>query len=318
MEPFWSKEAWSILYEEKNTYKKATEFIVGVLRRFLLFSKIHQFELIFIHREALPVGPPIVEFILAKVFDKKIIYDFDDAIWLQNTSRQNRIVSWIKYHEKVKSICKWSWKVSCGNSFLADYARKFNSSTYINPTTIDTSYHLSKGSNFENRKLVIGWTGTHSTNTYFELIAPVLADLEKIHNIEVLVISDQIPDVELDNFSFIKWEKEREMQQLDKIDIGIMPLKNTNWEQGKCGFKALQYMAMGKPAVVSKVGANIDIIDHGVDGYLYSNNLELKKFLSDLISSESLRVEIGRNARKKVLEKYSVQSNARDFLTFFE
>ena len=146
----------------------------------------------------------------------------------------------------------------------------------------------------------------------------MLAELVTEFNIDILVISDQIPDVGLDNFSFIKWEKEHEIQQLDKIDIGIMPLKNSRWEMGKCGFKALQYMAMEKPAVVSNVGANKDIIDHGSNGYLYSNNEELKKYIRELISSESLRVEIGRNGRKKVTERYSVQSNTLNFLSFLE
>ena len=318
VESFWSKEAWLILYEEKYWYKKAIAFITGILKRFLLFIKIHQYHLIFIHRECLPIGPPIIEFLLAKVFNKKIIYDFDDAIWQKNTSRLNNIVSWIKFHDKVKSICKWSWKVSCGNSFLAEYARKFNDNVYINPTTIDTTYHRSKIKKSGKQKLVIGWTGTHSTNKYFESIASILEEIAKDYHIEIIAISDQDPKVELDNYTFIKWEREKEIQQLDKIDIGIMPLNNTKWELGKCGFKALQYMALEKPAVVSRVGTNKDIIEHGLNGYLYSNNMELKKYIIELISSEHLRIKIGRNGRERVKENYSVQSNTLNFLSFFE
>lgn len=318
VQSFWSEDAWQILYKENYKTKKAIEFTRGFIKRFQLLFKIHQYNLVFIHREALPVGPPIFEYLISKVFKKQIIYDFDDAIWMTNTSGQNSIVSWIKFHNKVKNICKWSWKVSCGNGFLAEFARKFNNQVIINPTTIDTSYHRSNIGKSENQKKVIGWTGTHSTNKYFESFGLVLKELASNYNVEILAISDQKPNIDINNFTYLKWSKENEIQQLDHIDIGIMPLENAIWEKGKCGFKALQYMALEIPAVVSKVGANIDIIDHGINGFLCENSNDFKKHILDLISSQSLRTKIGNNARKKVVEEYSIQSNTEVFLSLFE
>ncbi len=318
IQSFWSKEAWQILYKENHSVKKAMAFASGFVKRFLLLFNIHKYNLIFIHREALPVGPPIIEYLISRVFKKQIIYDFDDAIWMPNTSGQNSIVRWLKFHGKVNSICKWSWKVSCGNSFLAEFAGKYNNQVIINPTTIETSYHKSNIEKSENQKIVIGWTGTHSTNKYFESFRPVLKELARYSNVEILAISDQKPNIDIDDFTYLKWSKEDEIQQLDRIDIGIMPLENTTWEKGKCGFKALQYMALEIPAVVSNVGANPDIIDHGINGFLCENNDEFKKHIIDLISSKSLRMKIGENARKKVVKKYSVQSNTVVFLSLFE
>lgn len=318
IEPFWSEKAWAILYKEGHKVKKARAFLSGIIKRLGLLFKIHGVQLIFIHREALPVGPPIIEFLLSRVFRKKIIYDFDDAIWKANTSKQNRMVSWMKFHGKVSSICRWSWKISCGNDYLADYARAYNHQVYVNPTTIDTAYHqlpLRKGA---NQKIVIGWTGTHSTNKYFESLEPVLEALDKKYPIEIVAISDQNPNVTLDHFTFVPWNKAQEIQQLAKIDIGIMPLENSVWELGKCGFKALQYMAMKIPAVVSDVGVNHQIIDHGVSGFLCENTEDWIRHLGELISSESLRRTIGQQGRKKVMESYSLQSNADLFLSLFE
>lgn len=318
IESFWSKEAWKILYENGNKFKKAIAFIHGIIKRLLLLFKIHDVKLIFIHREALPVGPPIIEFLLARVFRKKIIYDFDDAIWLANTSSPNKMVGWIKFHEKVSSICSWSWKVSCGNHYIADYAGKYNHQIYVNPTTIETSYHKRGNEKSANKKIVIGWTGTHSTNKYFESFEPVLEELNRNYNIQIVAISDQNPNVTLQNFTYICWNKAQEIKQLNKIDIGIMPLDNSEWEMGKCGFKALQYMAMEIPTVTSDVGINHQIIEHGVNGYLCKNHEDWLKYLGELISSESLRKSVGQRGRKKIIKSYSVQSNTKLFLSLFE
>ena len=94
--------------------------------------------MIFIHREVAPVGPPVFEWIISKIFKKKIIYDFDDAIWLTDRKDESWILETLKWRSKIQSICRWSYKVSCGNEYLCDYARQFNERVFYNPTTIDT------------------------------------------------------------------------------------------------------------------------------------------------------------------------------------
>lgn len=298
--------------------RKAMALLHGFLKRFALLFRIHGYHLVFIHREALPLGPPIIEYIISNILKKKIIYDFDDAIWIQNTSENNSIAGKLKYHQKVKLICKWSWKVSCGNDFLADFAKKFNARIYINPTTIDISYHKPKTINTSNQQITIGWTGSHSTIKYLKPLESILKELDNRYSIKIMIISNQKPDWDFVNYDFIKWNKEKEIEQLDNIDIGIMPLDDSVWEKGKCGFKALQYMAMKKPAIVSNVGVNENIINHGLNGFLCNNPEDWLSYLTDLISSESLRKSMGEEGRKKVIESYSVQSNTDLFLSLFE
>src|SRR5690606_37637078 len=137
----------------------------GFFRRKILLFKACKYDYIFIHREVAPLGPPIFEWFLAKMLQKRIIYDFDDAIWLTNTSENNKLAAGLKWHQKVDAISKWAYKVSCGNTFLCDYARQFNNNVVLNPTTIDTEnmHNPALLQKQVNSVLVIGWTGTHST-----------------------------------------------------------------------------------------------------------------------------------------------------------
>lgn len=315
---FWSLEAWQILYTKGHRSAKAGALLSGLWRRFLLLFKIHGFQTIFIHREAAPVGPPVIEYLLTHWWKKRVIYDFDDAIWQSNTSSQNQLASKFKYHNKVQNICTWSTLVSCGNQYLADYAMQFNSHVVVNPTTIDTTYHKTKKTNAMSRIVTVGWTGTHSTTKYLTPLVPVLKKLIGHHPVRILIISDQRPAWKFRNYDFIKWNKADEIQQLDQIDIGIMPLADTPWEQGKCGFKALQYMAMEIPAVASPVGVNTQLICHGKNGYLCDQKNAWHEVLSRLVTSASLRREIGKNGRETVENDYSVISNSDRFVRFFE
>jgi glycosyltransferase involved in cell wall biosynthesis len=316
--PFWSEKGWKILYRPERTVQKSIAFLGGVLRRFTLLGKINSYDFVFIHREAVPLGPPIIEFILTKLFRKKIIYDFDDAVWLPNTSDQNSIAGRLKFHHKVRYICTWSYKVSCGNEFLADFAKTYNDKVLINPTTIDTAYHKPKKSDNQKKTVTIGWTGSHSTTKYLNRVTSVLKKLKENYPVNIIVISDQPPAWDFHDFEFVKWNAEEETDQLNRIDIGIMPLDNTAWELGKCGFKALQYIATGIPAVVSDVGVNSQIIDHGINGFLCENQEDWEKHLAVLTESAKKRKEFGEQGRKKVIESYSVISNEALFLSLFE
>jgi glycosyltransferase involved in cell wall biosynthesis len=268
-----------------------------------------RFEFIFVHREIAPIGPPIFEWLIAKVFKKKIIYDFDDAIWLTDRSNESRVLSFIKWRQKVGAIIRWSYKVSCGNSYLSTFARQANSNVIVNPTTIDTvGLHnpaLYPHADNKKKNIVIGWTGSHSTLKYLEESTPILSQIEKtFSNVEFAVIADREPSMRLERFRFIPWNSESEIQDLMMFDIGIMPLPDDQWSKGKCGFKALQYMSLGIPAVASPVGVNINIIDHGQNGRL--------------IEDKSLRKKMGNHGREKIIRNYSVSSNSGLFLKLFE
>ncbi|MEM9982442.1 MAG: glycosyltransferase family 4 protein, partial [Bacteroidota bacterium] len=166
-------------------------------------------------------------------------------------------------------------------------------------------------------KVTIGWTGTHSTIKYLIPLLSILKNLEYNYNFEFLVISNHPPDFSLSSLVYVPWRKNTEIADLHKIDIGLMPLQEDAWARGKCGFKALQYMAMKKPALVSPVGVNTQMVQDGVNGYLCDTATDWQQKLVALLNDASLREKIGEEARKTVEQHYSVKANQNNFLDLF-
>lgn len=321
VQPFLSLTAWKSIYISKNLLEKGAFVLLGYLKRFLILRFIHKFDYVFIHREASPAGPPFFEWCIAKIFRKKIIYDFDDAIWLTDHTNESWLIRKIRWRSKVSSICKWSDKISCGNSYLAEYAKQFNKNVFINPTTIDTLHMPIPKAPRANlkEKITIGWTGSHSTLKYLKTLLSVLQRLEKKYpEIKFLVIADEDPKFTLKNLTFIRWKKESEIADLENMDIGLMPLPDGAWSKGKCGFKALQYMALEIPALVSPVGVNTEIVVDGIHGYWCASEIEWFTKIENLIIDHEKRSAMGKMGRQKVIERYSVASNSANFLSLFQ
>lgn len=319
---FLGQHGWKVLYKRGNFIQKSTAILGGFLRRFaLLMGPIPRADVIFIHREATPIGPPILEFIIGRVFRKPIIYDFDDAIWLPNTSEENQFVASLKWHSKVKSICRWSYKVSAGNAYLAEFARAHNSNVFINPTTVDSSkiHTPSTASKKENQMVTLGWTGTHSTLRYLDFFQPVWSDLVLRFGdqIRLVVIADRQPSYAWPQLQFIPWSKETEIDDLRQIDIGLMPLTDDPWTAGKCGLKVLQYMALAIPAVTSPVGVNTSIVSDGHTGVLCDSEEQWRNSLIKLIEDPAWRKTLGNAGREWVAGNYSVESNRSNFVSLF-
>jgi glycosyltransferase involved in cell wall biosynthesis len=299
---------------------KVAGIIYGFLKRIVHLIYCISPDYIFIHRELTPVGPPVFEWLIAKILRKKIIYDFDDAIWYPNTSEENKFVSNLKWHKKFHSICKWSFRISCCNNFLAEQAGKNNLNIKIIPTTIDTArFFKNKVMDRNNDRIIIGWTGTHSTLPYLDIIIDQVQQITKLHpDILFRIICNKKPDWNFSNIQFIQWNKSTEIHDLSDISIGVMPLPDSDWSRGKCGFKILQYFALGIPAIASPVGINREIIDHGKNGFLCNNKNEWFDYLHKLIESSELREELGRNGRITVEKNYSLDVNRTNFLDLFE
>ncbi|UYZ65176.1 glycosyltransferase [Hymenobacter weizhouensis] len=318
MAPFISNQTWAILYKPGHTLAKAAGILAGFARRVVLLFSVPQYDYVFVHREASPIGPPVFEWVISRLLSKRVIYDFDDAIWIPNTSEANKLVAGVKWHHKVQSICRWAYKVSCGNAYLRDYARQFNPNAIINPTTIDTVHlHNQVKDQSEPGRLVIGWTGTHSTLKYLHQVVPVLARLEQEFDFEFRVISNQPPELPLRSLVYVPWRKETEIADLLAFHVGLMPLEDDPWAKGKCAFKALQYMALGIPALVSPVGMNTEVVQEGVNGNVCATAAEWENSLRRLLQNPGLRQEMGRHARQTIEQRYSVTANRRNFLELF-
>lgn len=316
VQSFLDERGWSSIYSKGKSWEKFTALARGFARRVITIFRARRYDAIFIHRELAPVGPPLFEWLLPHR-DVPVIYDFDDAIWMTDQSHERKWVSWIRWRQKTAFICRIAYRVSCGNEYLASYARRHNPRVVVNPTTIDTQYHQ-RQLRSSGEGLTIGWTGSHSTLKYLDQVVPAIRSLEReFTNLRFLVIADRSPDLGLASMKFVRWTEEQEIEELSRVDVGIMPLPDDEWSKGKCGFKALQYMALGIPAVVSPVGVNTTIVQDGVNGFWSRTTNDWVATISKLLRDADLRERIGQAGQTTVRDHYSVSSNSSNFLSLF-
>ena len=301
-------------YMRGNYTKKVLLGLKLALRRITDVIRANDYDIIVIAREAFFTGSTFFERALSRR-KGKLIFDFDDSIWLNVISNNNRLFSSLKDGSKTARIIQLSDKVFAGNEFLADYAKKFNDNVVIIPTTIDTdAYQPAYDTN--KKTVTIGWSGSVTTIEHFQFAIPPLRILKDKYKdrIVIKVIGDGNFFEPLLNIRGIPWKSETELDDLREIDIGIMPLPDNEWTWGKCGLKGLQYMALEIPTIMSPVGVNLNIIKDGVNGYLANSTEEWVDKISALIEQPDLRSRIGKEGRKTVVTKYSVKSMQEVYL----
>jgi glycosyltransferase involved in cell wall biosynthesis len=288
----------------KNIYLNNNSSLKNIfLRIYTEFKKTFtnlsakDYDVIIIQKEITPWG--INPFFLNKYKDK-IIFDFDDAIFL----KKSREVYMAYILKKVNSVI-------AGNDYLKEYATKYNNVTTIIPTPIDLKKYGDRKIHKEKDNIVIGWVGTKSNLKYIDRIKELIISLNNSYNITLEIVSNgkyQLEDKDI-NIINKSWSLEDEIRDIKSFDIGIMPLEDDEWTKGKCAFKAIQYMGLGIPTVSSNVGFNKEVIDNSKDGFLVTNQKEWKNKVELLINDVKLRNEIGTAARKKVEDHYSIQAN---------
>jgi glycosyltransferase involved in cell wall biosynthesis len=307
--PFLFKQFFRIVYRQGNVFLKILFFIISLSRRIFDLARAFNYDLVVIYRESFPFGPPIFEYLL-HLFRKKIIFDFDDAIFLPSASDANRILARLRRFDNTGKIIKISNAVIAGNDYLRDYASKFNLNIYVIPTVIDMN-KFRPVVRKDSQKIVIGWIGTNSTQKYLLLLENVFRVLvKKYPDIEIRIIGSQSNILGLKGVVYRDWLLEREICDIQEFSIGVMPIPDTEWAKGKCAFKIIQYMALGIPAVASGVGTNRQVIQDGVTGFLVSSEEEWIAKISSLIENPCLREKIGLAGRKFVEEKYSLREHA--------
>ena len=301
-------------YQRGNYLLKCWIALKCVIIRLFDVLRAWRYDYIIVYREAHFWGWAIFEKLLS-MSRAALIFDFDDAIWLNDTSESNKNLSWLKSSAKTAKIAHLANVVTVGNSFLADYARQSNPNVVIVPTAIDTDAYKYRGA-VDSEPVTIGWIGSTTTLKHFQNAIPALTAIKQKYgnrvNFKVIVDVDyEEPELGLKS---TKWSKDTEVEELNKVDIGIMPLPDDRWSCGKCGFKGIQYMALGIATVMSPVGVNTDIIEHGKNGFLASSDSEWIDCLSQLIESVELRQRLGEAARKTIDERYSVRSQQGNLL----
>jgi len=312
---FWNKSVYKYLYRKGIYARKIFYFIIGLARRIFDLIRMDSFDIVFIHRESWPLGFIIFEKII--LFRKKpIIFDFDDAIFLTNVSKANNFIERFKNPQKIFKIISLSNHVIAGNRYLADFALKFNKNVTIVPSAIDTENCFPKKDVKQfKHELVVGWIGSVTTAEFLKPMDNVFKKLsEKYKYLTFKIVGTDFYGENLNNLIFKRWSLNEEQADLQNFDIGIMPMPDNAWTRGKCGFKAILYMAVGIPVVCSPVGVNREIINDGINGFFAETDNGWIEKLSLLIEDAGLRNKIGLAGRKTIEEKYSIKVNAPKFI----
>jgi glycosyltransferase involved in cell wall biosynthesis len=310
--PFENPQLHNRLHQPGQPGRKVRLILQALARRTRLLNSLHEYDAVLVHREASLVGPPFLERRIQQA-GLPMLFDFDDAIFIPATSAANKYMGWLKFHSKTRDICQMVDHVIAGNEYLADFAREVNGHVSVIPTTIDTEkYTVSPQRDFEatNRILTIGWSGSFSTVQYFDTLRTALQRLHREEPFRLRVIGTPQYELEGIEVEAMRWRSESEVDDLQSIDIGVMPLPDDQWTKGKCGLKALQYMALGIPTIISPVGVNSDIIKDGKNGFLATTEDEWVDKLRQLLRSAELRRELGLAGRATVEGEYSATAQA--------
>jgi glycosyltransferase involved in cell wall biosynthesis len=161
--------------------------------------------------------------------------------------------------------------------------------------------------------VIIGWIGSPATAHFLRIVAPVLEKLRKQLPIRCVAIGARADQVQGTPFEALPWSESTEAAMLQQLDVGIMPLSDTPFERGKCGYKLIQYMACGVPVVASPVGVNTEIVSPDV-GFLATGEAQWTAAFEALIRDGSLRERLGTMGRRRVRETYSLQVQAPRFI----
>ena len=306
-----------LVYKPGQYIRKASTFASLSLRHLSALHDAASFDAILIYREIFPIGPALVEWLLGRRETPPVVFDFDDAIFLPSVSDANRPILPLKSPGKVATTIRHSDHIIAGNEYLAAYARRFNDAVTVIPTCVDTTRFVPRPDAFSangssgDRDLIVGWIGSPTTASYVQGLTGVLQRVAERHRFILRVSGPNepltIPGLTTDQ---PPWKLDREVELFNTCDIGVYPLADDEWSRGKCGFKAIEFMACGVPVVASAIGVNREIVAEGVNGFLASSEDEWVGKLERLLTDRELRLRMGEAGRRTIDERYSLRVHA--------
>jgi glycosyltransferase involved in cell wall biosynthesis len=239
------------------------------------------------------------------------VYDFDDAIWLPNVSPFNRAFGPLKFPGKVEQLIRIATHVTVGNRWLGEHARALHPAVSVIPTASDTA--ASDPPVWQSPRsgpVTIGWTGTFTTLAYLESLLPVLRQVQQRFGDKVRFKFIGVPEFRPAGLDaeVRAWRAATEVADLRSLDIGLMPLPDSEWVKGKCGCKGLQYMALGIPSVMSPFGVASEIAEDASSGFFPRDDAAWLETLSRLVAEPELRRRVGEAGRVVARERYSVRA----------
>jgi glycosyltransferase involved in cell wall biosynthesis len=278
-----------------------------LLRLWQVLVEAPGYDAVWILREMSPLGPPIFERLLVWRC-RRVLLDVDDALHIVDKESSSWLPRLFRDGGKFGRMASCYSAVVCGNSFLAQFYRSQGGIVHIIPTVVNSDDYAGVQPS-PSRSVRIGWIGTPLNRHHIELVGAALVSLAQERQFEVSLVGILDPfDWQIPQVRYIRWTLADEIAFFEGFDIGIMPLRDSLFARGKCAFKLIQYMAAGLPVIASPVGANVDVVHNGENGFLAATDEEWLIAMRQLIDDVELRGEMGRKGRELVRESYSVQS----------
>ena len=316
--PFFNERMQSILYEKGHFLEKIFWVVRAYFKRFVELFTLKQYDIVYLFLWVTPFGSPLME----RLFvwrNPNYIYDIDDAIFLKSLGKVNKSTDIIKGRTKPFFLMKRAKHVITCTPYLTDVALTYNNKVTDISSTINTETYQPVNTYQNDHKLVLGWSGSHSTSQFLYLLKDVLLELNKRKPFRLVTMGDSSFKIEGLDMEAIPWSEKMEIPTLQRFDIGLYPLPlDSDWVLGKSGLKALQYMAVSIPVVATAIGANFRIIEDGETGFLVKTPEEWISKIELLMDQPELRKRIGMNGRVNVVNKYSVNANADVYLAILK
>lgn len=276
------------------------------LRRLRTLAKVRNFDVVVIHYELFPYLPAWFERFLAMA-GIPFVLDIDDPVYLHYAAHHSPIIRAV-LGKKIAALARLAAVTQCGSRPLLEFCRTAGGRPTLVPTVVDEA-NFTIPQRQPSDEFRILWIGTPSTGPYLEVVRPALETLASKRRFRLVVVGAH-------NFASTRfivethpWSEEQEREQLARCDVGIMPLSDDAWSAGKCGFKLIQYMAAGLAVVASPVGANLDIVRPGHNGFLAANHDEWVQALATLADDVQGRERLGINGRRLLEKELSFSAN---------
>ncbi len=290
----------------------------GYISRVYWLFLARKFDVVIIEKELFPFLPALAERFL-RLSKVPYVVDYDDALFHRYDCHNNPVIR-LMLGKKIDAVMRLATTVIAGNNYLAERARRAGAERVeIVPTVVDTDrYHPSAGKASEVP--IVGWIGTPQTSRYLNPLLPVFEALQSEMPVRFVAVGANPEDFEGTRVEVWPWSEDSEVDSVQRFDIGIMPLEDSHWERGKCGYKLIQYMACGLPVVASPVGVNCEIVEQGKSGMLAGSQCEWEQSLRELIKADAgTRKRMGMVGQERVSEWYSTRVQApRIFKTLFD
>jgi glycosyltransferase involved in cell wall biosynthesis len=309
---FLDSDLFAALYAPKKLLPRVPLLAWRTLARVAGAWRAARADAVFVQREAMLAGPPVVEWIAARLLRRPMVLDLDDATWLAYDSPvYGRAASWLKWPSKTDRLIRWARVVVCGNPNIAAHVRELGAEAVVVPTVVDL--RVFKPLDALPREVpAIGWIGTHGTFPFLERLLPLFERLAREQRFRLTIVGSGRDNVRVRGVDVDcrPWRLDREAEDFRALDVGVYPIADDAWSAGKSGFKAVQYMACGVPFVMSPVGVCATMGVAGETHFLARSDEEWLGALRRLLADAELRRRMGRAGRAFAEAHYALAAQA--------